>query len=153
MSLLRCLKYVNPNQLLGNKELSSRILSAVQVNHQLLKLDQQQQQNDFDQKRFARFNTVKRRLTHKRLWWMKKTTKRNHNRTLTIENQDFIQKVYKDQYSSPLNNVQIESKVWTPESKRTGLIARKIGKKGGRLNSIVVVLLNFFTTRTHFETI
>jgi len=131
MSLSRCFKYVNPNLSLGNQVFSNngnnvsigRILTSINQ-HQLLKSDQI---NELNQRRFARFNTVKRRLTHKFTWWPKKTTRINHNRMLSAENQEFLQEVYKEQYTSPLNNIEIEKKVWTPDSKRTGLIARKIG--------------------------
>ena len=127
MSLLRCLRNVNPNQLLGTKEIRNRILiisSITKDPHQLLKLDQ----NQFDQKRFKRFPTVKRRLTHKREWWAKKTVNSTkYDRLLTKDNQKFIKQSIEEKYSSPLINIEIESKEWTPDSKRTGLIVRKLG--------------------------
>lgn len=128
MSFLKCLRYINPNSLVGSKEIKNRILTTnLLASNQLLKLDADQ--FDFNQKRFGRFKTVKRRHTHKKEWWPKKTTKLNHNKELSIENQEFINQSIKDQYSSPLVNVNFETKVWTPQSKRTGLIARKIGEK------------------------
>lgn len=128
MNFLKCLRYINPNRLLGNFELiNPRILSnlPISLDQPLLKINQDQ--FNLNQKRFTRFPTIKRRLTHKRLWWQKKTTKKNHNRMLTKSNQEFIQEHIRDRFSSPLIDVKIESKKWTPESKRTGLIARKIG--------------------------
>jgi hypothetical protein len=129
MSLFRYIRYINPNQLLGNRELTSRLVlnnvSRLEQDNQLLNLNQF---NRWNQRRFTRFPTVKRRVTHKFHWWQKKTVDaRKYNNVLTAKNRDFIQKSIKDEYSSPLNIVQFESRQWTPESKRTGLIARKIG--------------------------
>lgn len=136
MSLLRCLRYLSVAGLASARPNTNRILSSVPLRpeHQLLKLRPDQfnfNQINLEQRRFKRFPTVKRRKTHKRSWWQKKVTRRNHNRMLSVSNQEFLQQHIKDHYSSPLNNVQVDGKPWTPQSKRTGLIARKIGEFQG----------------------
>jgi hypothetical protein len=48
---------------------------------------------------------------------------------LSKENQEFVDEYVKEKIAttSPLKQEQMEKKEWTPESKRVGLIARKIG--------------------------
>lgn len=134
MSLLRCLRALNVAGLA--RPTTNRILSQIPLRPEQCALLQVQPNPfnfnnnsvNFEQKRFKQFPTVKRRKTHKRFWWTKKVTRRNNNRMLTVDNQQFVQQHIADHYASPLNNVQIETKEWTPQSKRTGLIGRKIGE-------------------------
>ena len=60
-----------------------------------------------------------------------------HREYLTNENEEFVREKIRDKYPksddglgmsiSPLKNPPIEPQTWTPHSRRTGLIARKIG--------------------------
>lgn len=81
---------------------------------------------------------VKRRTTHPFKWWTTKHLKGSDD--LSAENQAFVQKMAEqDKLKEPTVAVAPDDRPqWTPESRRCGLIARKIGiqpywtKKGER---------------------
>lgn len=72
---------------------------------------------------------VKRRINHPFRWWTKRRADSFKN-SLSKDNQEFIDEYVKEKYShlvTPLKQNLLEKKDWTPNSKRVGLIARKIG--------------------------
>ncbi|RWS28998.1 60S ribosomal protein L3-like protein, partial [Leptotrombidium deliense] len=70
--------------------------------------------------------TVKHRLTRPRSWWaIPKSSSKDTGISKT--NQEFLERVSKDTFSSPVKCEAIQPKPWTPNSMRCGLIARKIG--------------------------
>jgi large subunit ribosomal protein L3 len=83
------------------------------------------------QLRYKRFPTVKRRRTHPLRWWPKMKADVQLDRQLTSENQSLLKQVTElEQLNrSPLqiDKTSLNSGEWTPQSKRTGLIARKLG--------------------------
>lgn len=74
--------------------------------------------------------TIKRRKTHPFKWWVKKDGAR-HDGYIDKTNQQFVQEVIKrEKELSPLKYQEDSSqrnREWTPESRRVGLIAMKIG--------------------------
>ncbi|XP_015788708.1 39S ribosomal protein L3, mitochondrial [Tetranychus urticae] len=71
----------------------------------------------------------KRRTTHPFRWWIKRKAD-SFKPELTKDNQKFIDDYFQTNFSTPLIVPDLfnkSQKVWTPESRRVGLIARKIG--------------------------
>ncbi|EEC17261.1 39S ribosomal protein L3, mitochondrial [Ixodes scapularis] len=75
--------------------------------------------------------TPKRRKTYPFHWWAPRKRKHFGEDHLLKENIEFLkevaQKMYLQPGESPLRNEPWEKGVWTPDSVRTGVIARKIG--------------------------
>lgn len=75
--------------------------------------------------------TPKRRKTHPFHWWAPRKRKFFTEDHLVKENEDFLREVARNKYlqpgECPLREEPWERGVWTPESVRTGVIARKIG--------------------------
>lgn len=75
--------------------------------------------------------TKKRRTTHAPRWWVQRKVKYNYE-GLTSENKTFLQNVIEEKTAkglelSPLKEEPWERGVWSPGTKRTGVVARKIG--------------------------
>ena len=86
------------------------------------------------QKRFKRFPTVKRRKTHPLRWWMKQKSDPQLYGELSEENKKLLTQVVQAEHQTKLETsplrldpTSLTGGTWTPQSKRTGLIARKLG--------------------------
>ncbi|XP_049814577.1 39S ribosomal protein L3, mitochondrial [Schistocerca nitens] len=93
--------------------------------------------------------------------WFVKKERSNYNENLTQENSAFIKEVVQDKYGlpaviggvltcqqSPLKNAPLERGEWTPKTRRTGVIARKIGcypmwlKDGSKIHTTLLQVVD-----------
>ncbi|CAG2182306.1 unnamed protein product, partial [Oppiella nova] len=104
-----------------------------------------------DQKRLAFCSTkhIKRRKTHPFRWWprMRRRADIPYKTYITKDNQQFVDTYIADTYS-PVKGVELSREEYTPDSRRCGLIARKIGhypmwtKSGHRLLTTVLQVVD-----------